>query len=210
MMKRKFKLYNWCFLSRHFIIRATFLLLLIKALISGNLSAQVLTGVVFDKENQEPVIGAHVYLDGSSWSAVTNVDGKFEIKVNMFVYMPLVISHIVYKTVTVANPFTSLPDTIFVEEKDNMLSEVIITPDRSSRRQLLRAFRNEFLGTSSDARSCIIENEDKIELWFNERTHILSASCDEPIRIHNRSLGYKIHLILSKFEAEYTSRRLGV
>jgi len=67
-----------------------------------------------------------VYSDKSSWATVTNVEGRFEVKVNAFVYLPLVVSHIRYQTMTIPNPFTSLPDTIFVEEKENILDEVIV------------------------------------------------------------------------------------
>jgi hypothetical protein len=75
---------------------------------------------------------------------------------------------------------------------------------------LLKAFRNEFLGTSTAASSCIIENEEQIELWYNNTTHSLIARCNEPVRRHNRHLGYKIYVTLEQFEAEYESRKLGV
>ena len=191
-------------------IASILIALCIRSFIPVSLSAQTLTGVVFDRKNQEPVIGAHVYLDKSSWATVTNVEGRFEVKVNAFVYLPLVVSHVLYQTVTVSNPFTSLPDTIFVDEKENILDDVIVTTGRYSRKQLLRAFHDEFLGNSSGARSCIIENEDKIDIWYNESTHILSASCDEPVRIHNRFLGYRLYLTLSKFEVQYEFQQLGL
>ena len=178
--------------------------------IPEGLSAQILSGIVFDRKNQEPVPGAHVYLDGSSWIDVTNTEGRFDIKVNSILYLSLVISHVSYQTVTVSSPFTSLPDTIFVEEKTNLLSEVVIRPGRYSRKQLLDVFRDEFLGMSSGARSCKIENEDKIDLWYNERAHVLSASCDEPIRVHNQFLGYRIYVTLTKFETAFTYQQLGV
>jgi len=175
---------------------------------AGGLSAQRLIGVVYDKVNREPVIGAHVYLDRSSLFATTNANGRFVITVHSVVNLPLVVSHVSYQTTTVSHPFTSLPDTIFVEERENALSEVVVSTGRYSRQQLLRAFRNEFLGSSSVARSCMIENEDKIEIWFNPSTRKLMASCEEPIVIHNRYLGYKIYLTLEKFEAQYSSRFL--
>ena len=191
-------------------MRNLLLLCTLLCLFSGSLSAQKLAGIVYDRENQEPVPGAHVYIEGSSLYDVTKADGRFEIKVNTFVILPLVISHIAYTTVTIPNPFTSLPDTIFVEETENILGEVTVLAGRYSRNQLLRAFRQEFLGTSPSARSCIIENEDMIDVWFNSRTHMLKAICDEPIRIDNRYLGYKLHVTLDKFEVEYPGRQLGV
>jgi len=67
---------------------------------------------------------------------------------------------------------------------------------------MLNVFRKVFLGTSPAAESCIIENEDKIELWYNSLTYTLSAECDVPILIHNRYLGYRLYVTLIDFEAE--------
>jgi len=192
---------------RNFLFYTFFLLLW---LISGSLQAQKLTGIVFDRKNQEPVAGAHVYLDGSSLYDVTNADGKFEIKETSILTLPLVVSHISYHTKVISSPFTSLPDTIFVDEKENLLGEVVVQAGKYSRRQLLNAFRSEFLGSSTGAKSCIIENENRIDLWYNSQTNTLSASCDEPILVHNRFLGYRIYVRLNKFEMEYTSRKFGV
>jgi len=178
-------------------------------LIAGSLNAQKLTGVVFDRENQSPVSNAHVFLDGSSMNDVTNDEGRFEIPVQSALDLQLVISHITYHTKVISNPFSSLPDTIFVDVKDIVLDEIFVQAGRYSRKQLLNAFRKEFLG-STGAKSCVIENENKIDLWYDSRTYTLSANCDEPIFIRNRYLGYKVYLRLDKFEAEYTRRRLGV
>jgi len=183
--------------------------LLLLWLVAGNLNAQKLTGIVFDKENQWPVSNAHVFLDGSSLNDVTDAEGRFEISAQSVLDLPLVISHISYHTKVISNPFSLLPDTIFVDEKDVILGEVFVQAGRYSRKQLLNAFRKELLGVTG-AKSCIIENEDKIDLWYDSRTYTLSANCDEPIFIRNRYLGYMVYLKLDKFEAEYTRRRLGV
>ena len=199
--------------SRHFIINITKFMLYVFLLlwpIAGIAQAQKLSATVFDKKNQEPVAGVHVYLDGSSLYDVTNANGKFEIKAPSMLALPLVISHISYQTKVISNPFTSLPDTIFVDEKENLLGEITVQAGKYSRRQLLNAFRTEFLGSSTGAKSCIIENENKIDLWYNSQTNTLFASCDEPVMIHNRFLGYRIYVRLNKFEMEYTSRKFGV
>jgi len=189
-----------------------FYVIMLLLLIINSMDAQqlTLTSVVFDRENNEHVVGAHVYIEGSSLHAVTGLDGRFEITTDSYINRPLVISHIVYGTMTVHNPFFSLPDTLFVVEKENMLGDVVVPAARYSRRQLLNAFRREFLGKSLGATSCIIENEEKIDIWFNYQTHMLSASCDEPVIIHNRYLAYRIYLTLEKFEVEYPGRQLGV
>ena len=177
---------------------------------AGSLSAQKLAGIVYDKVNQEPVPGAHVYLDGSSLGSVTDANGRYQISLNSIVNLPLVVNHISYQSKTISEPFTFLPDTIFLEEKENLLGEIVVQAGRYTRRQLLSAFRDVFLGTSQTAKYCVIENEDRIDLWFNERTRTLSANCDEPIVINNRSLAYNINISLEKFDVVYPTRRLGM
>ena len=81
-----------------------------------------MTGIVLDTKNREPVVGAHVYLEGSSLFDVTDADGRFKITVNSIVNVPLVVRHITYQPVIIPNSFTSLPDTIFVKEQDYSLS----------------------------------------------------------------------------------------
>jgi len=174
--------------------------------IAGNLSAQLLTGIVLNAENHEPVIGAHVYLEGSSLFDVTDADGRFKIVVNSIVNVPLVIRHITYYPAIISNPFTSLPDTIFVKEQEYSLNEIVVQASKYTRREMLSVFRKIFLGTSSTAASCVIENEDKIDLWYNSLTYTLSAECDVPIRIHNRYLGYRLYVTLTDFEAEFSNR----
>ena len=191
-------------------IMRIFLLLLSLCFITGSLNAQILTGIIYDRENQVSVPGAYVYIEGSSLFDITNEEGKFEIKVNTTVNASLVVSHIGYNSTTVLDPFTSLPDTIFIEEKAFSLGEIVVQAGRYSRKQLIKAFCNEFLGTSSAANSCVIENEDNIHIWFNSRTNTLITECDEPIIILNRYLGFRLYINLEKFEVEYPGRQLGV
>ena len=62
----------------------------------GCASPVVVRGMVIDEENKEPVIGAFVFIDGTSKGIATNIDGQFALKVPPDT--SLVISYIGYKT----------------------------------------------------------------------------------------------------------------
>ena len=62
----------------------------------GCASPVVVRGMVIDEENKEPVIGAAVFIDGTSKRVATDIDGQFALKLPPDT--SLVISYIGYKT----------------------------------------------------------------------------------------------------------------
>ena len=55
--------------------------------------SQSITGIVVD-ENNEPLAGATVYFDGSSFGTSTNMDGKFKITFHQKYSPTLVVSFV--------------------------------------------------------------------------------------------------------------------
>ncbi|NJL74746.1 MAG: TonB-dependent receptor plug domain-containing protein [Saprospiraceae bacterium] len=66
-------------------------------------------GSILDEDNQEPLIGANVLVEGTSDGNVSEVDGSFEIKTSKSLPFKLIISYTGYATKTV--------DVISVEQK---------------------------------------------------------------------------------------------
>ena len=87
--------------------------------------------------------------------------------------------------------------------EEDSLGEVLIASDTWSRAKKLREFKRQFLGATLEGQSCVILNEDDIDLWFEEKNETLNASCDVPIRIKNNRLGYEISYDLNAFSAKY-------
>ncbi|MDF9831243.1 carboxypeptidase-like regulatory domain-containing protein [Parabacteroides sp. PF5-6] len=170
-----------------------------------SVTAQVLKGTVFDKQTKESVINANVYLEGTSYFTITDADGNFELKVNKRVNTRLIISHVAYHSFVAEKPFESIPAVIELNEKENRISEVLVKGDkpRFSRKEMMRAFKDQFLGTSKAGRSCIIRNENDIYFHYDRPNKTLKAFCDAPVVIENKYLGYIISMELLVFEAEY-------
>jgi hypothetical protein len=69
----------------------------------------------------------------------------------------------------------------------------------------LAFFKKHFLGESEFARECVIENE--IYLDFKEpNDSFFMASCDRPLVIINKSLGYRIDCVLVNYLYNYDNR----
>ena len=169
------------------------------------INAQTLTGMVYDKATKQPIPGAHVYLDGTSIGDATDNSGKYTLMVRQLINTKLVLRHIAYQTIIIEDPFNHLPDTIYMEERPNTLGEITVQADRFSRRQKIRAFREQFLGLTQAGRLCRIVNEDDIQVSFNMATKTLRASSEKPIEVINSYLGYRILFELVEFRAEYAS-----
>jgi len=171
------------------------------------IDAQTLTGVVCDNATKEPIPGVYVYFDGTSIGDVTDGSGKFTLTIKQMINTNLVFRHLIYKMLIIEDGlFMHLPDTIYMEEQPpKMLGDVIVQADNFTRRQRLRAFREQFFGTTQAGKSCRILNEDDIQLSFNVATKTLRASSDKPIEVINEYLGYKILFTLVEFWAEYSN-----
>ena len=174
------------------------------------INAQIFTGTVYDRATNQPLPDVYVSLNGTIAFSITDNSGKFELTVAQRLNTQLVFSHVAYQMVIIENPFDELPEEIYMEQRLNMLNDVVVSArvspeyaDPFTRQQKLRAFREQFLGTTRAGRSCMIMNEGDIELRYNVLTNTLLASSDNPIVVLNEYLGYLISFTLLDFRVEY-------
>jgi len=170
------------------------------------LSAQVISGYVYDEAENKPLEGAFVYLDGTTISTSTDNNGYFIIKPGSVYNVPLIVTYVGFETFILEKPFSyTKPVKVLLRESATYLEELVINKNLPfTRKQMLRAFREQFLGTTAAGRSCTIENEDDIRLGYNVATNTLQASCPVPIKIKNKRLEYNIAFNLVDFQISYT------
>ena len=166
-------------------------------------SAQVINGIVCDEATKLPIANVHVYLNGTSINAITNTSGEFSLSPKAIINTQLVLSHLSYETAIIDRPFNGLPDTLFIAEQTQTLDEVTVVIDRFSRKQKMKVFREQFLGTSRAGKSCTILNEEDISITYNMNSHRLMAVSDKPIVVVNDYLGYQVSFILMDFWVQY-------
>ena len=173
--------------------------------IEGN--AQVLSGKVFDKATGLPVYNAYVYLNGTSYYAVTNDSGTYHMNVASTINAQLIVSHLAYEQAVIDDPFKKESQTIYLVEKIIEIDEVAVVAKtgRFTRQQRLNAFELQFLGNNKARKFCKILNMDDIYLYFNETTSTLSATSEQPVIIENDYLGYQIHCTLVDCKIKYFS-----
>ncbi|MBC2844101.1 carboxypeptidase-like regulatory domain-containing protein [Winogradskyella flava] len=166
--------------------------------------SQTLTGRVVDKSTQEPIETASIYFDNTTVGTTTDENGEFSISYTNAIQSILVISYLGYERVLIADYRDRSNLVIELVEADNELDEVFIAYDDGlTRRQKLRLFRKEFLGSSKFGKSCKILNEEDIILHYDKQDRILYASSPRPIKILNKALQYEIDYDIEDFEIKF-------
>lgn len=171
---------------------------------------EIISGYVYDDE-QKPLEAAYVYLDGTTVSASTNEKGYFCIQSTTKYNAPLMVSFVGFETLRVDDPFQYKGKNLklYLRTAVTELDEVVISnKPLFTRKQMLKVFREQFLGRSKAGRNSRIENEGDIYLTYDEQDHILKAKCRTPIRVVNRHLEYKLLYNLVSFEVKYNTNTL--
>lgn len=168
-------------------------------------ASQTLTGRIIDKATQAPVETVAVYFDNTTIGTTTNENGEFSITYNDAVQSALVISYLGYEKVFITDYRSRTNLNIELVEASNTLDEVYLDYDDGlTRKQKLKLFRKEFLGTSKFAKSCKILNEDDLILRYNKRNKSLYASSQVPIKVKNKALQYNVTFDIIDFEVSYS------
>jgi hypothetical protein len=165
--------------------------------------AQVIKGKVVNSLHL-PLSGASIYYEGSTISAITNENGEFSLTTNPKLKIPIIISYLGYQTVALEIFDTNKELLIVLENSVATLKEVIIKKNRFSRKEMMKVFRERFLGQTPFGKKTIIKNEDEIEFDYDEKKCILFAYSDKPLQIINPSLGYSIYYELVDFYTKFT------
>lgn len=69
-----------------------------------------------------------------------------------------------------------------------MLKSVVIAASSIKRKELLKIFRDKFLGDNKYGRNCEILNEEDIRIWFNSTLNVIFAIAEKPLIINNKLL----------------------
>ncbi|MGE0078534.1 MAG: carboxypeptidase-like regulatory domain-containing protein [Bacteroidales bacterium] len=181
-----------------FSYRKSFLTIVIIILNYSYLFSQTITGVVLN-DKKEPIIGASVYFDGTALGTITNANGEFTLSLKSRINTSLVISCLGYETYTSQSFFNTPYLKVELTAKPYQIKEVVVKKDRFTRKQKMKIFKEYFLGATKAGRSCLIQNEDDISLYYNEKNNTLFASSEKPLIIINNHLGYTITANLIEF-----------
>lgn len=166
-------------------------------LFACTLSAQTITGIVYKEGTDSVIVSASVYYGGSMAGTTTNNKGQFQLAAKSE-QVPLTISSIGYYSASVHYQ-PGRPLIVYLKPKQEELQTVVIHADGMDRKDEIWLFIREFLGLSYYGRNSTISNMDDISFFYSKKTQTLTATCDKPIIINNKLLGYTISYYLDEF-----------
>lgn len=174
----------------------------------GSLYAQTVSGTVYDSVTKEPLLGASVYFEGTTIGGISNEQGKFSLYSEITSTSQLVVTYLGY-TDAVFTLSGNKPLTVYLIPKAESLDEVVVTATQLfTRKELLAAFRTQFLGSTKAGQSCEILNEDALRLYYNASKKQLIVKANQVLRVKNPYLGYEIRFRLYDCKISYVSKSI--
>jgi carboxypeptidase-like protein len=173
-------------------------------------------GVVYEDSTRKPVEGASVFLSNTSFGTITDSKGNFKMIVSKQGTYTIVVTsmgYITYSRIIFINNNTGYI-TILLKPKINQLNDVVVTDHRIKQQiedgwlKYGNFFLDNFIGTSKEARQCILKNRSVIKFIFSQKKNELTASADAPLVVENKALGYTIKYQLENFTYNYDSKYL--
>jgi hypothetical protein len=155
------------------------------------------TGTVTD-DNSKPVSGATVFIGGSERVTLTDEKGMFNFTAVPQGTFKLSAQMLGYESLTQNIIVNNAPVNIEFKLQPKYINLAKVTIGKQSKTNPnLELFKTTFLGTSDNARQCVILNPQVIN--FTTKKNLLLADADEFLVIENNRLGYRIHYLLQDF-----------
>jgi hypothetical protein len=185
--------------------------LLLSALTSRSQEKQFyIHGKVVDEKSGTVLFNASVFCQNTTTGTITDNDGHFSLRLNNGGY-DLVISYTGYETqvMRVSNA-TKDKDSLVIQMKteNKSLGEVAVMGSAmvaDGWNKYGQFFLDNFIGTSTNASQCTIENKDSIVFYFYKKRNKLKVKSKSPVIIINRALGYRIQYQLDSFVNDYNT-----
>jgi hypothetical protein len=168
------------------------------------LAQSTISGRVFDSQTNEPLPYANVFLSKTTIGSSSDLDGYFRVENIPDGIYELIVQYIGYELFI--TQITTLEKKSFqlevgLKPKPFQGKEVVIEAKRDKFwKDCLEKFREQFLGWTENARESKILNPLSINFSKEENKDTYIATCDSCIVVENRSLGYKIDVVLYFFK----------
>lgn len=177
------------------------LLILVFLYYCGIFSGQIISGTTIS-ENQKPLSGVNVYIDGSKIVTVSDSGGNFSLDIQHQKNATLVFQKNGYQTATL-----KISDAVGKKLKVTLLriqdiEEVVIVPyTDAAYKKYINYFLTQFVGF--DSRNVKIKNQKTLKFSFDQNNQILRVKAPETLMIENKNLAYQIQFTLMNFEADF-------
>lgn len=181
-------------------MRAKGLILLLFILPFITFAQTTITGKVVVAGTQTGLEKVNVFLSNSSFGTETTDDGTFRLTGVKPGQYDLVASSIGYKdftqTILVGRDPISL--TIEMDHKMNQLRGVVISSNADWKKNY-ELFKKDFIGTSGNAKSCVVVNPHTVNIINHGKKHLLEAWSNDFLIVDNKALGYRVKFLIDTF-----------
>lgn len=159
-------------------------------------------GTVTDEQTGLPIVGAHVFVNGTQTGALTDAKGSYQIVGVGLRSFRLIISFVGYTSK--AFDVEGLKGVVTIdgslEANSYDLGSVVVNNKRDRRRERnVKRFKEFFFGVNYDAEKIEIYNEYNIDIT-NGRGSSFSIDNAPVLNVHNDHLGYELYFQLQNFE----------
>ena len=163
-------------------------------------SQTTISGKVATTESHTGIGKVSVFLSNSSYGTVTAEDGSFKLVGVKPGQYDLIASSIGFqdfsKTILVGNEPIDID--IPLATKVNQLRGVVITTNANWKKNY-EEFKKAFIGTTENAKSCVVENPHVVNLINSSRKHTLEGWSDDFFIVDNKALGYRVKFLIDTF-----------
>ena len=166
-----------------------------------------LTGKITDAVTKKPIGNVSIFLSHTTIGTVSNENGEFAIANMPQGKFQLIASSLNYENyiTTVEYARKGDPLSIVMIPTQHTLQEVIVEPyDKDGWKNWGGYFITHFIGNFSLIKNCRLLNPDAVKFRFNNKKNTLRAFAHEKLIFENKSLGYRIQYLLTRFELDFT------
>ncbi len=177
-----------------------FIFLLFPLVIIAQGNKLTIKGRVLDKESGAPLEYVNVFLSNTTIGTSTDKNGQFIINNVPFGSYNIIFSYVGYEIQNRSfysyNPGT-LNFNISLNPKTITLNQINVTGNiPEDWKNNLKIFTKVFIGETENSNETKILNPEVLNFIINKKADIFKAYTDSTIEIENKSLGYKLHIIL--------------
>lgn len=160
------------------------------------------SGRVVEAGTTKPIVSASVFIGSSSAGTITDEGGDFILRKLPTGKFMLVVSSVGFETFAKQLESDKIPSRLTVElvHKTDALEEVVVTAaEKNGWITWGDLFLENFIGKSTYARDCHIENPKVLRFRNSVKNNTLKVWSDEPLIIENNALGYSLSYDLHEF-----------
>jgi len=167
---------------------------------------RIATGKVLTEENN-PVAGATVFISNTSNGTETSSDGSFKIKLPTDRHQLVVFSPGFSPQSTIINSDQAIDNLLITLQPTADPADAVYQIDRSHWRKHEQWFRDQLLGTSDYASSCVIQNPEVLRFLDLSGQNIRKVIALAPLIIDNKKLGYRLTYQLEELRYDYVKNQ---